>query len=473
MRHGREKTYFLTLLPVLCWYEGTVPRRTCRRDSACNDLCRIGVGQGAAPTRGDWPKLSQASDNELVKALGHKNGWIRDTAQRLLADRANLSDYALKSLKKAVTAKNELKAIHALWALEGRGELDPETISQGLYHSSEWVRVHAIRAGEPALAGDSIDGELLAAYGASLKDPTFRVRLQAVQSLSVIRNEAMVLESVKQIFHPDLPNDYMEDAIVSSLSGHEIAFANSVLRNARWIQDDGRATVLGKLAGALFEKKADEELLQLVTLLKKKDSSDWKVAALIDGLAKTAGRPEARPIKVGERPKAYYAFIDALPKEFDRKGLAKAFTWPGKVSDNPLDNLNKKQLAFVNAGKDIYTATCMACHQPDGNGMPGLAPALNGSTWVTESKERLALMVFHGVSGPIKVKGEDWNSVMPGHGPMPQFQGEGLAQTLSYIRTAWGNKADIVSDKEIRPILEKQKDRVMPWTVSELEKLGL
>ena len=60
---------------------------------------------------------------------------------------------------------------------------------------------------------------------------------------------------------------------------------------------------------------------------------------------------------------------------------------------------------------------------------------------------------------------------MPGHGPMPQFQGEGLPQVLSYIRTAWGNKADIVSAKEIRETLDANKDRSMPWTVEELGKL--
>lgn len=81
--------------------------------------------------------------------------------------------------------------------------------------------------------------------------------------------------------------------------------------------------------------------------------------------------------------------------------------------------------------------------------------------------------VNHGISGPIDVKGVAWNSVMPGHGPMPQFQGKGLPQVLSYIRTASGNKTDIVSDKEIRKTLDTNKDHSMPWTVEELNALGL
>lgn len=429
----------------------------------------------SAPKRGDWPKLAQVSDEELVSALASDNGWIRDAAQNLIVDRESISEQAVRQLKNAAQTGTEFEAIHALWSLEGRSKLDDATVAGALEHASPWVRVHALRSGESRLGAACVSQSLLATYGKRFKDSEFRVRLQAVQSLAVIQDDAFVLDQAKRIFHPDLPNEYMEDALVSSLSGREVKFAERVLGDSKWTPDSGRSAVLGKLAWALFEKRDTQSLLTMVQLVEKAEPANWKSSALLAGLSKAAGRPEARPIKVQSRPESYYAFIGSLSseEEWDTKGLGKAFAWPGKVSDNPLDNLNKKQLAFVNAGKEIYTATCMACHQPDGNGMAGLAPTLNGSEWVTGSKDQLALMVFHGVSGPIKVKGQDWNSVMPGHGPMPQFQGEGLAQVMSYIRTAWGNKADIVSNKEIQPILDAQKDRVMPWTVEELQKLGL
>ncbi len=80
-------------------------------------------------------------------------------------------------------------------------------------------------------------------------------------------------------------------------------------------------------------------------------------------------------------------------------------------------------------------------------------------------------MVHNGISGPIEVKGETWNSVMPGHGLMPQFKGEGLSQVLSYIRTAWGNKSGPVSQPEIQKTVDAHKSRTVPWTVEELEEL--
>ncbi len=420
-----------------------------------------------------WPRLSEKSDLELAQLLGDENGWVRDTAQRLLVDRDNVAAKAIAALEKAVSSKNELLAIHALWTLEGRAKLDASAVARALSNPSPWVRVHAIRAGESELAKRSIDPGLLNAFAKHLKDTEFRVRLQAVQSLAVIQDDAFVLSSIKRIFHPDLPNNYMEDAIVSSLSGRELKFAKLALSDSKWLSNDGRSLYLGKLAGALFEKRDSESLFELVALAQQTIAADWKSEALINGLAKTAGRPEAKPIKLSAQPDSFYAFIDALPEEvsIDREGLAKTFSWPGKASDNPLDNLSKKQLKFVDQGKAIYTATCIACHQQDGNGMLGLAPALNGSRWVTESKDRLALMVAHGISGPIEVKGDQWDSVMPGHGLMPQFQGEGLPQVLSYIRTAWGNKADIVSEKDVQKILVANKERVMPWTVEELSNM--
>ncbi len=421
------------------------------------------------------PRLSEYSQVELVEALASRNGWIRDTAQRLLVDAGTLSEDAREALVRTATHGSEIPAIHALWTLEGRGELSPSTAAQALAHSSPWTRTHAIRVAESALAEERPDDALFSAYENAFNDSFFRVRLQAAQTLAVVRDDAFVVSQAKRVFHPDLPSDYMEDALVSSLSGRETRFIEAVMNDSKWISGEGRAAVLGKLATVLFNKQDSDSLFALLPWLEADKANQWKADALVAGLATTAGRPESRPIQVDFKPDAFYALIDSLPQEAAdwKQGLDRAFTWSGRDSDDPLANLNRKQLARIEKGKALYTATCMACHQADGNGMPGLAPALNGSDWVTQSKERLALMIHHGISGPIEVKGEAWNSVMPGHGVMPQFEGDGLAQVMSYIRTAWGNKADLVSRSEIRGVIDAHTDRVLPWTVSELDELDL
>lgn len=424
--------------------------------------------------RESLPKLSAKSNTELVDFLASDNGWIRDTSQRLLVERDSVGPDTLSLLKHTAASDNGLAAIHALWTLEGREEVDEPTVVRSLQHADPWVRVHAIRVSEKLLSKLNKESPLRQAYTKVPTDPSFRVRLQAVQSLSVIRDDAFVINQISRIFHPDLPNEYMEDAIVSSLSGRELQFLTHSNGNNVWMENEGRSAVLGKLVVALFNKQDSDSLLTLAPVLESSTPENWRASAILNGLAQYAGRPESRPIKLDAKPEVFYSLISTLPESSDevKQGLDRTFTWPGRVSNNPLDGLNKNQLFAISKGEEIYAATCVACHQKDGNGLPGLAPSLNGSEWVNGSAERLALMVYHGISGPIEVKGETWNSVMPGHGVMPQFQDRGLQQVLSYIRTAWGNKSGPVHPDEILEVIEANKDRVMPWTVEELEKKG-
>jgi glucose/arabinose dehydrogenase/mono/diheme cytochrome c family protein len=71
--------------------------------------------------------LDKLSGTELVKLLGHANGWHRDTAQRVLVDRADAS--VAPQLEQVVAkSDNPLARIHALWTLEGLGKLSPAAI---------------------------------------------------------------------------------------------------------------------------------------------------------------------------------------------------------------------------------------------------------------------------------------------------------------------------------------------------------
>ena len=67
----------------------------------------------------------------------------------------------------------------------------------------------------------------------------------------------------------------------------------------------------------------------------------------------------------------------------------------------PLDRfaLTDEEKKLFEAGKAQYTLICGACHQPNGQGLDGLAPPLVDSDWTTGSPERLARIVLHGVRG--------------------------------------------------------------------------
>jgi mono/diheme cytochrome c family protein/glucose/arabinose dehydrogenase len=96
--------------------------------------------------------LSLASSRELVGVLDHPNGWWRDTAQRLLVERNDVSIVPLLE-KLASGAANPVTRLHALWSLEGMGRLSANLIQAGLDDAHPKVRAAAIRLGEKVLTG--------------------------------------------------------------------------------------------------------------------------------------------------------------------------------------------------------------------------------------------------------------------------------------------------------------------------------
>ncbi len=137
------------------------------------------------------------------------------------------------------------------------------------------------------------------------------------------------------------------------------------------------------------------------------------------------------------------------------------------------DTYTEEELASIERGAPLYIGTCASCHNENGRGSPSLAPALASSEWVKGSKERLALVVAQGLSGPIEVNGELWNQAMPGYGQHPDLAGERLNDLLNYLRASWGNNASPFNTGETRSYLEKHSGRNEPWITEEFEDLGL
>ena len=51
-------------------------------------------------------------------------------------------------------------------------------------------------------------------------------------------------------------------------------------------------------------------------------------------------------------------------------------------------------------GAAIYARDCLACHMPDGRGVPGMNPSLVTSAWVAGSPDALAGYILTGGYGP-------------------------------------------------------------------------
>jgi mono/diheme cytochrome c family protein/glucose/arabinose dehydrogenase len=88
---------------------------------------------------GPPPRLSSATNQDLVRYLTHENGWWRDTAQRLLIERNALDvQVALEAL--AIDANDPRTQIHALWTLEGLNRVTAYVLTGASRHPDARVR---------------------------------------------------------------------------------------------------------------------------------------------------------------------------------------------------------------------------------------------------------------------------------------------------------------------------------------------
>lgn len=200
----------------------------------------------------------------------------------------------------------------------------------------------------------------------------------------------------------------------------------------------------------------------LVTLTKKFPSNAFVADAVISNLH--------------NREAAYYK--EALTYNSDtslaiNKRLRKVIDDIAKAKNNS----NSKELAkMYPKGAQLFGTVCQTCHGKDGNGVPSLAPPLNGSDWVAGDKNKLIPIVLYGLTGPVKVAGKVYkapeiNGDMPSIGQNKEFSDEDIAQVLSFIRSSWGNKAGKIIAADVTSTRNKFKDRQKTFTMDELNKL--
>jgi mono/diheme cytochrome c family protein len=126
--------------------------------------------------------------------------------------------------------------------------------------------------------------------------------------------------------------------------------------------------------------------------------------------------------------------------------------------------------AGIKQGEKAFGMYCAPCHQATGLGVPNQFPPLAGSEWVLAPKhDRIIRIVLNGFQGPVEVKGAQYNNAMPPW--KDSLKDEDIANILSYVRQAWGNKADIVKPEEVKAIREATAQRAEPWTSPELQQI--
>lgn len=100
-------------------------------------------------------------------------------------------------------------------------------------------------------------------------------------------------------------------------------------------------------------------------------------------------------------------------------------------------------------GKVLYTANCQACHQANGEGLPGAFPPLKGSPIVmNDDLEKYVDIIMNGYDARAEY------GVMAAVGTNAGFTEHDVAAIINFERTSWGNTAKKVTPDEIKKIMD-------------------
>jgi mono/diheme cytochrome c family protein len=132
--------------------------------------------------------------------------------------------------------------------------------------------------------------------------------------------------------------------------------------------------------------------------------------------------------------------ITARP-EIYKKAVAAGGGEPKSKKTGPVD-----KASLMAHGKVVYQ-TCAACHQGNGQGLPGAFPPLKGAGDFYGGPKKHAGIILNGLSGEIEVNGAKFNGVMPPQGPM--LTNYDVAAVATYERHSWGNDDGIVLPKHV------------------------
>lgn len=97
-------------------------------------------------------------------------------------------------------------------------------------------------------------------------------------------------------------------------------------------------------------------------------------------------------------------------------------------------------------GQALYMQTCLACHQADGSGVPGMQPALHAGSSVMTDIDRAIEVILRGMGGAetaVPASGE-YAMVMPASAHLSDQQ---IANLFSYIRQEFNGTSPISPDK--------------------------
>ena len=107
--------------------------------------------------------------------------------------------------------------------------------------------------------------------------------------------------------------------------------------------------------------------------------------------------------------------------------------------------------AEMQQGQQLFQQNCAACHQPNGQGLPGAFPPLAGSDFIAANPAAILEVTIKGRQGKIVVNGQEFSNTMPA---MSYLSDEDLSRIITFVLNSWNNPGGRVTSRQINEYRE-------------------
>lgn len=234
------------------------------------------------------PNLRSADAENLVSQLENPNRWWRITAQQLLVAQEDLA--VIPMLEELFTRSSSAFAkIHALWTLEGLGNLDDRLVLTALDDESSTVRKQAVILSESRLENINIKKKLLE----MVNDPEDHVQFQIALTASDLPND-QTFDALQKIALQHIDDSWFHTAILLNVSENPLQWFQAVTGFDLGNDDEisGKEEFLHKVASITGVRAEAGEISELISFIKQINEPSFQISSL-EGLVGGMQRGDA------------------------------------------------------------------------------------------------------------------------------------------------------------------------------------
>ena len=317
----------------------------------------------------ETPDLSKMQTEELISALTHANGTIRDSAQRLLVEAAD--ENALPNLEEiAKNGVHDRDRIKALWTLQGMHLLKKELLLISLSDPHPMVRTNAVRLLEPWINQDTI----FEAITNRSSDENFYVRRQVALSTSMRYGPKAIFFLLEQL--GTVENKKFRSAALASIMGRELEALDLIaISNVLAIDTPLHRKTLTSLVQQILAAQKTSANTQLTDFAANQAKQKaWQSEVVLSAIL---AKQKQKQLRLTRKPTRYNELFETTSASLYDVAIALngLLWWEGRrdVKEYVPKRVDQTVANLITRGKKIYNV-CKTCHQVDGLGLPPTYP---------------------------------------------------------------------------------------------------